>query len=71
MFEDIPNHFLEICKTNSKNFKNFFYDEKRGICDVVEHEINLIDSRQIKQSIRRIPFHQKAEVRKAIEEMKS
>lgn len=41
-----------------------------GGCNVLRHEINLVDPRLIRQNIRRIPFHQQEEVKKTITDIK-
>lgn len=51
-------------------FQDIFSEEIiAGDCTIVEHKIELTDSRPIKQSPRRIPFHYRSEVDEIIKEM--
>jgi len=63
--------FLQILQL-FKEFRNVFSEQiVTGNCDVMQHEIKLLDSRPIKQALRSIPIGKRIEVDEIIREMKS
>jgi len=54
-----------------EEFQDIFSEQiVAGNCDIVQHEIKLLDSHPIKQAPRRIPIDKRAEVDEIIREMK-
>ena len=52
------------------NFQNIFEDDDvSGKCNLVEHKIELIDPRSIKQPVRPLPFHLQTVVNQMINDM--
>jgi len=54
-----------------KEFRNVFSEQITGNCDIMQHEIKLLNSRLIKQTPRKISIGKRAEVDEIIREMKS
>ena len=80
--EELPDLLKDVFKDNSQNldlskkqkfaqlfvnFQDIFEDnDVSGKCNLVEHEIELIDPRPIKQPVRPLPFHLQTEINQMI-----
>lgn len=85
--EKVPNFLQTFFEENSENlapsqkdifadflveFQDMFSEDLvAGNCEVLEHTIDVRDSKPIKQTPRRVPLHLREEVDRIIEEMKS
>ncbi|KAL6264206.1 hypothetical protein P5V15_004289 [Pogonomyrmex californicus] len=60
-----------VFATLLREFRDMFSEQAvAGKCEVLQHKIELMDSRPIKQVPKRIPIHMRSEVERIMEDMK-